>query len=210
MLPPDFETHKMHDDKKSRRVLVTRETEPGVWKRLEGRVALSLPDYTVEGIVRLQNVELWRKFAHYRWQLAQKYLSAHMHVNERELFHYANPETRRVISENSSAGGFDPRVAKEMEYGTGTYFAEHAAYAVSHGQGWLAPSKKSLPSTAVTLLVAQVVLGDSSKDFGPRCMLDHGDRAADQANILRGLMGFVPECPPPADSIVVSLLAIYI
>ena len=76
---------------------------------------------------------LYRKFASQRMVLGMN----GGEINQRELFHSATDKVRKKISEYGSAGGFDPRISCEGEYGFGAYFAEHAIYGASYGMHWL-------------------------------------------------------------------------
>ena len=74
-----------------------------------------------------------------------------------------------------------------MEYGRGIYFAEHAAYSVAYGQGWLKRGGPP-PDEEVTVLLALVALGDCV-DFGPLCSSERGNAAAAAAGVEPGLSG---------------------
>ena len=108
--------------------------------------------------------------------------------------------------------GFDPRLGRG-EYGSGTYFAEHAAYAVSFGQGWLFATDESSALQAeatakpVYLLCGRVCVG-AVKDFGARCTSTRGDAAAAAAEMETGLPdwprlggGQAQNRPPPRSSV---------
>jgi hypothetical protein len=73
------------------------------------------------------------------------------------------------------------------EYGRGIYFAEHAAYSVAYGQGWLRRGGPP-PGEYVTVLLALVALGDCL-DFGPLCASHRGDAAAAAKGAEPGLRG---------------------
>ncbi len=72
-----------------------------------------------------------------------------------------------------------------MEYGRGIYFAEHAAYSVAYGQGWLRSGEPPADQD-VTILLALVALGDC-KDFGPLCTSHRGDAIAAEMGLAPGL-----------------------
>ena len=75
-----------------------------------------------------------------------------------------------------------------MEYGRGIYFAEHAAYSVAYGQGWLRSGEPPADQD-VTILLALVALGDC-KDFGPLCTSHRGDAIAEDMGVAPGLQDF--------------------
>ncbi len=75
-----------------------------------------------------------------------------------------------------------------MEYGRGIYFAEHAAYSVAYGQGWLRSGEPPADQD-VTILLALVALGDC-KDFGPLCTSHRGDAIAEDMGVAPGLQAF--------------------
>ena len=82
-----------------------------VWRDVEARVQESLPEYSVAGIQRLQNAELWRRYARYRHRRAQ--ISETGDPNEKTLFHYASPHVIKAIADE----GFETRLGNEGEYG---------------------------------------------------------------------------------------------
>ncbi len=72
-----------------------------------------------------------------------------------------------------------------VEYGRGIYFAEHAAYSVAFGQGWLRSGEPPVDEE-VNVLLALVALGDC-KDFGPLCTSHRGDAVAAELGAATGL-----------------------
>jgi hypothetical protein len=87
----------------------------------------------------------------------------------RGLFHAATPEALEAIVSGGTAGGLDSRMARDGEYGSGAYFAEHAIYSVAL-RDWLNTHGAQAPAIGSTtkLLLCDVVLGDC-KDFGASC-----------------------------------------
>ena len=155
-----------------------------LWTGLSARVAESLPDFALESVQRVQNKVLWRKYQVYKDGLAQQH--GDDITDERELFHYANPDVvQKVI--NSRTVGFDPRLGGG-EYGAGTYFAQHAIYSAAYGGGWLDgdAAKELAARPTITVVLAKVVLGHC-KDFGARCRSSRGDAAATAAGVAPGL-----------------------
>jgi hypothetical protein len=81
-----------------------------------------------------------------------------------------------------------PAQRSGLEYGRGIYFAEHAAYSVAYGQGWLRSGEPPV-NKEVTVLLALVALGDC-KDFGRLCTSVRGDAAAQEMGVAPGLRDF--------------------
>ncbi len=81
-----------------------------------------------------------------------------------------------------------PTQRSGLEYGRGIYFAEHAAYSVAYGQGWLRSGEPPV-NKDVTVLLALVALGDC-KDFGRLCASERGNAAAGEMGVAPGLRDF--------------------
>eukprot|EP01046_Picozoa_sp_COSAG06_P043017 COSAG06_NODE_5570_length_3395_cov_9.177161_1_plen_845_part_10 len=172
------------DEANDKIVDVEKDSEPRLWARLVDRIAESLPDFELELVQRVQNKILWRKYSDFKKQLTQQY--GEDVVDERELFHYAEPYVvQKVVM--SKTVGFDPRLG-DGEYGAGTYFAQHAIYPVAYGGGWLDGDvqQELNAEPTITLLLAKVALGNC-KDFGARCRSERGDAAAALAGVAPGL-----------------------
>jgi serine/threonine protein kinase len=163
---------------------VAREFEPELWAGLESKLEESLPDFQVVQVERVQNKQLWRKYTSFCNEFAAQH--GPDQLQERNLFHYAPPAAMKKMT-SSSTVGFDPRLGGG-EYGSGTYFAEHAIYPVAYGRGWLArpPDAERVADPCITLLWAKVALGHC-KDFGARCRSSRGDAAAQAVHIGAGL-----------------------
>eukprot|EP01048_Picozoa_sp_COSAG05_P013843 COSAG05_NODE_1512_length_4670_cov_13.100416_1_plen_918_part_00 len=183
-VPPDWAP--MESTTHFARVRVPYDSDPAVWEEVKKRVEASLPDFELVGVERVQNTALWRKFSDYTAQLSAEGIDP----GERGLFHYAKDDVIRSIIEGK---GFLPQIGGG-EYGCGSYFAEHAAYSVAYGNGWLdsdIDAERKADET-VTLLWAKVALG-RCKDFGARCRSPRGDVAAAAAGVEPGL----PDWGPP-------------
>jgi hypothetical protein len=160
------------------------------WEEVQSRVAESLPEYTVDRIERLQNIDLWRHYFLFKFNLEH---STHGgEVNERTLFHWTLPKNFDLITGNDGSG-FETRLARQGEYGNGAYFAQHAIYPLVYRTNNYKDSRKALDwsvpqdsGTTIRLLWARVALGKVC-DFGPRCASSRGDAAANLAGEPRGL-----------------------
>jgi hypothetical protein len=161
---------------------------------VQARVSESLPEYRVVRIDRLQNLELWRHYFLFCFDLE----SAAHGVNERRLFHWAPPEVFEMIS-GKDGSGFETRLARGGEYGDGAYFAQHAIYPLAyrtnsyrdpkvHSLDWSVPQENG---TQISLLWARVALGNVC-DFGARCASTRGNRAAKATGKPPGLHGDWP------------------
>eukprot|EP01047_Picozoa_sp_COSAG01_P067804 COSAG01_NODE_9650_length_2380_cov_5.391057_1_plen_180_part_10 len=96
------------------------DSDRATWREVQARVAESLPEYSVTRIDRLQNLDLWRHYFLFCFDL-----ESHGEANERTLFHWAKPKVLDLIS-GERGSGFETRLARPGEYGDGTYFAQHA------------------------------------------------------------------------------------
>ena len=122
------------------RLSVGEDTAAGrlVWQRVRERVGLSVPEYRVATIERVQNLSLWRVYQQYCWsKFVENSSGAYDSVNERELFHWAEPKVLDKIIEN----GFEPRLARAGEYGDGSHTPPckiHTVYTRGfyRGEGW--------------------------------------------------------------------------
>jgi serine/threonine protein kinase len=99
------------------KVDVSREDDQQLWERVEDRIHDSLPDFDVSGIQRVQNKDLWRKYAMFRDDVARQH--GEKAVQERDLFHFAQDDDIEKMIDSSSVG-FDSRLGKSCEYGAGT------------------------------------------------------------------------------------------
>eukprot|EP01047_Picozoa_sp_COSAG01_P001920 COSAG01_NODE_48_length_31904_cov_21.696997_4_plen_627_part_00 len=162
------------------------EEDRQTWQEVQARVSESLPEYMVVRIDRLQNLELWRHYFLFCFDLES---AAHgCGVNEHRLFHWAPPEVFEMIS-GKDGSGFETRLARGGEYGDGAYFAQHAIYPLAYQtKDWTVPQE---PATRICLLWARVALGNVC-DFGARCASSRGDRAAKAAGEPPGLHGDWP------------------
>jgi hypothetical protein len=132
------------------RVQVKVVDEPELWTKVEERIAESLPDFRLVSLERVQNRALLRRYMAFRAELAEEH--GEEAVSERELFHYAPytceecraaavqlcPHEQNVVQSivSSSERGFIPQIGGG-EYGSGSYFAQHAVYSVAYSAGWL-------------------------------------------------------------------------
>jgi serine/threonine protein kinase len=120
------------------RVPVEAATDRALWEKVEARIAESLPDFRLVSLERVQNRALWRKYAAFRAELAEEH--GEEAVNERELFHWAPADAvENIVS--SSERGFIPQIGGG-EYGSGTYFAQHAVYSVAYTGKWLSDDRR--------------------------------------------------------------------
>eukprot|EP01047_Picozoa_sp_COSAG01_P035821 COSAG01_NODE_2769_length_7102_cov_6.325146_3_plen_390_part_00 len=170
-----------------RKVEMSTEQDRETWREVQARVAESLPEYSVTRIDRLQNLDLWRHYFLFCFDL-----ESHGEANERTLFHWAKPEVLDLIS-GERGSGFETRLARPGEYGDGTYFAQHAIYPLAYRTNGCRVNKRTLdwsvpqePGTQITLLWARVALGKVC-NFGARCASRRGDRAARAAGEPAGL-----------------------
>ena len=120
------------------RVPVEAAADRALWEKVEARIAESLPDFRLVSLERVQNRALWRKYAAFRAELAEEH--GEEAVNERELFHWAPTDAvEKIVS--SSERGFIPQIGGG-EYGSGTYFAQHAVYSVAYTGKWLSDDRR--------------------------------------------------------------------
>jgi hypothetical protein len=169
-------------------VPIQRDEDPDLWDRIEKRINMSLPDFELKNLLRIQNKVLWSKYRKYHEIQEPGYQV------ERELFHYAEPDVLEAIQTGHQ--GFEPKYG-DGEYGAGTYFAQHAVYSVAYSAGWLnddldqSIKREREAKPEVMLLLVKVSLG-RCKEFGARCRSSRGDAAAQAAKVRPGLSDWGP------------------
>ena len=129
--------------------------------------------YEVVRLERVQNKYLWNKYCMYRSHVELKRRqAATVRTNDpayhEELLFHGTRDTPVLDTIGANVeNGFEPRLAKDAEYGAGTYFAQHAIYSVAYERNWLfygQPDARLVPKddpagTKVVLLLARVALG---------------------------------------------------
>ena len=96
------------------------------WNSIEGRMKRSIQNVTIVQVQRIQNRQLWDKYA-----LEMKHMSERNHgsVNERQLFHGTRKTDPKIIVK--AVRGIDFRYSRrdyQLLWGTGAYFAVNASY----------------------------------------------------------------------------------
>jgi hypothetical protein len=187
------------------KVDMSTDADRDTWNEVRARVAESLPEYSVARIERLQNVELWRQYSLFCFNLEHAGARLGQGVNERRLFHWTQPKYFDLIS-GEEGSGFETRLARGGEYGNGSYFAQHAIYPLAFRTNSYRDRKEkavdwSVPQetgTTIRLLWARVALGNCY-DFGARCASNRGDAAAKAVGEQPRLYGDWPMDGHPTD-----------
>lgn len=128
-----------------------------VGRQLCAKVRESVPDAVFDSITRIGNRMLWMAF-----QACKKTITrdGERPAHSRLLFH-GTQHVSDIIGNGlgGNASGFDNRMSKPGAYGSGAYFAAHAAYPLQ-----IHPRHQNDDGT-FTLIIAEVLLG-SVKDYG--------------------------------------------
>jgi hypothetical protein len=139
-----------------------RDSEP--WTEIEARVQQSLPQHVVTRLQQVHNNQLLMDFNRQKEIVAAKPANRDG-VNVRLAFHAmagGPDELKQIYEAGREEGGFDFRLGRAGAYGRGSYFAEHAIYSA-----YMYPRPDKAPDGSITLLVAEVILGQSG-DYGSR------------------------------------------
>ena len=96
------------------------------WRNVEGLMHKTLPSAKVVQVDRIQNCQLWEKYALERSHMEQRNIGI---INEKFLFHGTRKTNPRTVA--SSLRGIDFRLSRrdhQLLWGNGTYFAVNASY----------------------------------------------------------------------------------
>lgn len=119
---------EMKDEEEVKCFLIDSFRELEEYERVQGEFNLTLPQYEVVKIYRVQNKALWGKYFTY----SQKMLEFNDGIlNEKLLFHGTRDTDPKEIIQGSTCG-FDMRYSGTGLWGRGTYFAENASYSHSY------------------------------------------------------------------------------
>ena len=104
------------------------------WNRLEANFKLTMPQAQIQGIERIQNKNLWRKYQNEYKDVGIKY-GGKEHATEAEMYHGTRGTAPALIYKSEE--GFDITYSNVGLWGVANYFAKNSSYSngYSHSKG---------------------------------------------------------------------------